>query len=319
MVERDLLLNASLALLVLSLLGHLPALRARMGRQGFLLVCMGAALPLLDIPLGLIVHQGDRIRFLADPVLVGGLLGGMALIAVTGALVAFAMGLREALGMMAWVGLGLLLNMLLLLLSATGAPLGAPFSDHRMALPAFLVGHPPLLVVLLLAIGLLRWRVAWRRWVVRGVVVLAGLYLAWGVTGYGVIRWRAAHTPGLEGHARVWPADPMPWRWHVVAARGDTYSIQQATVFDDGMGQPEEFARWDDQSLLLRVLGDPVVFQYYHRIFRAPVVRMGVANGQITMIMQELHDQVQRVPGPTVYLESDLSGENRYYQLQRFE
>jgi hypothetical protein len=35
--------------------------------------------------------------------------------------------------------------------------------------------------------------------------------------------------------------------------------------------------------------------------------------------MQELQNQTPLVPGPTFYLETDLTGRNRFYQLQRFD
>lgn len=317
MLERDLLLDATAAILLAVLISRVPAVGRRMGRPGLATVVAGALLPLLD-PAIAYLRTDDRIGLLSQPPLIQGPIVAVVLIGLL-ALLVLALGYRrEAAGLAVGMTLGFAGHALMALLTEVGWPLLAPFSDERFALPVLPSGHPLLIVVLF--VGAVAMLVFPRRdrWILAGTALLAGLYLLAGAVEFTALtlRTRGLASPGAV--VSVYPDDPWLARWLVVVEAPDRYELRRMTAFGASPGEPKTMARWNDQPLFLKLLGDPVVNRFYFLVFHYPVVRLDISGSQITLLMQELEDQSPLVPGPTFYLESDLTGRNRFYQLQRF-
>ncbi len=199
-----------------------------------------------------------------------------------------------------------------------GWPLLAPFATTRVLLPILPVGHPPLLVLLAVAL-LVLWLVPRTRSRLPSVaVVLSGVYLLAGAVQYGVVRYQAQALRQPRAALHVYPDNAWLTRWQVVLESPERYTLWRHRVHEPSFGEPRSLPRWNDQALTLKLLGDTVVRRYYFNVFRHPVVRVDVSGQQLTLLMHELEDQLPLVPGRTFYLESDLTGRNRFYQLQRF-
>jgi hypothetical protein len=317
MIERDLLLNATAAILLGSLASHHPVLARRFGRWGLALYVAGTLLPFLDAAL-LPFLTADRIALLSRPPMFQGPLYGLALIGALAVLVGLALAPRPALATALGLAAGYGAHIVLSLLTPVGWPLLAPFSAARVALPVLPAGHLALLTVLFAGLALAEWLPRWRRWVAPGTAVLAGAWLLAGAVQWGIVTYRVQGLaqPGTELHVAP-DGDWLP-RWQVVLEGPERYELLRMYAFSEPLPEAREMPRWNDEALFLKLLGDPVVSRFYFRVFHHPVVRLDVSGAQITLLMQELEDQNPPVPGPTFYLESDLSGRNRFYQLQRF-
>jgi hypothetical protein len=321
MIERDLLLNATGAVLLAVLAWHHPALARHHGRWGLALFVAGALLPFVDTALYHAI-AADRIDLLTRPPLLQAPLFGLLGIGVLALLagvaapprLGWAVALRLALG----VGAGYAAHIALSVLTPVGWPLWAPFSLARASLPILPGGHPPLLLALLVGLALAEALPRRRPWIATGAAALAGVYVLTGALQYTIVavRARALATPAAQVH--VYPDGDWLLRWQVVLEAPERYELSRHRVLARPRPEPRVMPRWNDQAVFLKLLGDPVVNRFYFRVFHHPVVRLDVSGSQITLLMQELQDQSPLVPGPTFYLESDLSGRNRFYQLQRF-
>ncbi|HKI96967.1 MAG TPA: hypothetical protein VKB51_00700 [bacterium] len=318
MIERDLLLNSTAAILLGTLAWHYPALRRSWGRRGFALYVLGTLLPFLDTAVQHVTTD-DRIGFLSAQPLFQAPLYGLALIGALAVLVGFALSPRPALAMALGLGAGYAAHVVLSLLTPAGWPLLAPWTAERIALPILPAGHVLLLLVLFPLLIATEALPRWRRWIAPAAGVLAGAYLLAGAVQWGIVTYRVRGLATPETTVGVYPAGPWLARWLVVEEGPERYQLRRMYALTDPLPGPETMPRWNDEPLFLKLLGDPVVSRFYFRVFHHPVVRLDVSGAQITLLMQEVQDQTPLVPGPTFYLESDLSGRNRFYQLQRFD
>lgn len=321
MLERHLMLNAAVAVLLGCLAWLHPGLGRRLGRPGLALYVAGALLPFLDTALFHVI-TADRIELLSRPPLFAAPVYALALIGAVAVLAALAgplpgvtaravrIALLLAAGFAAHVGLAVL--------TPVGWPLLAPFLAQRMALPVLPTGHLPLLAVLLAGLVAAEGLRRWRRWIAPGVAMLAVAYGLAGAVQYALVAWPVRNHAPPGGHVHVYPDNPWLTRWQVVVEGPERYALWRQRAGAGEWPEPRTLPRWNDQALFLKLLGDPVVNRFYYRVFQHPVVRLDVSGSQITLLMQELQDQSPLVPGPTFYLESDLTGRNRFYQLQRF-
>jgi len=317
MIERDLLLNAATALLLGCLAWQHEAVSRRFGRGGLLLYALGALLPFAD-PLLAYGSSLDRIELLSRPPLMQapllGLLGIAVLAVLAGVAVAPRRGLAVGLGLAAGYGTHAALSAL----TPTGWPLLAPFRGGRIALPILPAGHLALLALLFVAVMLGEALPRRRGWLVPLAGSLAVAFALAGAVQFGVLSYRAENlsTPGATTH--VYPDGDWLLHWRILLEGPQRYALRRVTLLTEPLPEPRVVPRWNDEPLFLKLLGDPVVNRYYFEVFQHPVVRLDVSGAHITLLMQEVRDQSPQVPGRTFYLESDLSGRNRFYQLQRF-
>ncbi|MCH9045339.1 MAG: hypothetical protein IIA40_04450 [SAR324 cluster bacterium] len=317
MIEREILLNSATAILLACLLWHHGAISRRYGRTGFLLVVIGSLIPLLD-PAVYHVLAEDRIDFLTRPPRFAAPMFGVLLIVSVGVLAAFVTGARRAAQLALGLTAGYALYTLLALLTPVGAPLMAPLWARRVALALLPAGHPAILLLLFAALLSMECAPRWKRWLWPSSTALLVLYGLAGGAHYGLVTHRAAVLDSRSGHTWVYPENIWLTRWQSVRTSGEQYELRHYGLGGAAISEPEVLPRWNDEALFLKLLGDPVVFRFYFHVFRHPVVRLDTSGTQITLLMQELTDQLPLVPGRTFYLEGDLSGRNRFYQLQRF-
>ena len=277
----------------------------------------GALLPLCDLLVNFMVAD-DRIEALSREPLFSAPLIGTAFIASLVMLTAFVAPMSTAIRFGLSLLAGYALFMLILFFTPVGVPIAFPFSEMHWSLPVFPIGHPPLLIFLLTATAVMAIWKGSRRWFRPFSLVMVGVYLLLGFGQYGVIAHQVGHlgTPGQKVH--IYPDSPWMWRWRVVVESTEEYQLRRHHVLRDDFAEPRFIPRWNDQALFLKLLADPVVNEFYYRVFRHPVVQLDTSGSQITLLLQELEHQWPLVPGPTFYLESDLNGRNRLYQLQRF-
>ena len=317
MLERDLLLNATATILLACLAWLHPGVSRRFGRGGLALVVAGALLPGADV-LWFHLTTADRIELLSRSPLIEAPLFALLSIAALAVLVGFIASPRVAAAAALGLGVGYAAHGVLAVLTPVGWPLLAPFSQARVALPILPGGHLPLLLLLFIALAAAEGAPRWRRWVVPGAAVLSGLYLLAGAVQFGIVTARVQPLATAGTRVHVYPDGNWLARWQVISEGPERYELRRPRVLTQPLPEPKTMPRWNDQALFLKLLGDPVVNRFYFRVFHHPVVRLDVSGSQITLLMQELEDQSPLVPGPTFYLESDLSGRNRFYQLQRF-
>ena len=204
-------------------------------------------------------------------------------------------------------------------LTPVGVPLLAPFSDLKFSFPFFPIGHPPLVVFLLVALlfePLFSRRFKWSWYPVAG---LACVYFIAGSVQFTLIKWEAANLP-LEkgGEFHVYPGDRWLTKWRVVAENEETYQIYQRGVFQDRFQGGPKIPRWDNQSHLLNLLGDPIVNRFYYRVFRHPVSKITITGSQLKLSIQELEDEKSQSKARVFFLESNLNGQNRSILLENF-
>jgi len=317
MIERDLMLDGSVAILLAGLAWHHPEVARRFGRGGLALFVAGVLLPFAD-PVLLRLVAADRIDLLSRPPIVQAPLYALGLIAALAVLVACAATVRAALAVALGLGAGYAAHLLLALLTPVGWPLLAPFSGARFALPLLPAGHLGLLGLLFLGLVLAEALPRWRRWLVSGTLLLAGAYGLAGAMQYATLMARVQTLARADARVRVYPDGNSLARWEIVLEGPQRYELRRQGALTQPFAEPKLMPRWNDEALFLKLLGDPVVSRFYFGVFHHPVVRLDVSGSQITLLMQELEDQSPVVPGPTFYLESDLAGRNRFYQLQRF-
>lgn len=317
MIERDLLLNAAVAILLGCLAWQHRGLARRAGRWGLVLYVLGVLLPFADFGLFTFLLP-DRIAVLSHAPWVDAPPIGLALVAALAVLAGFALSPRAG-GLLALcMAAGYLAPIALSLLTPVGWPLLAPFSAARVSLPILPSGHLLLLAVLLATVFAAEVLPHWRRWIAGAAVVLACAYGLAGAVQWGLLTARVRGLASPQAQVRVVPDGQLLTRWLVIVEGPETYALRRLPRFDAPLPQPTVLPRWNDEPLFLKLLGDPVVSRFYFRVFHQPVVRLDVSGAQVTLLMQEARDQSPLVPGPTFYLESDLSGRNRFYQLQRF-
>ena len=318
MTEFDALLHSAAAVLLLCLLFHHPRVAGSFGRGGFALLVAGSLIPLLDFVI-FYFRANDRIEFLTQPHLFYGLLYGLLLIAVVSVLSAFLAGPRMARAVFAFLAGGYLLHLLLAVTTPEGAPLLTPFTAWRPRLPLFTGGHPMLVALLVALLAVLEGFPRYSRYVFRVGLGLLGLYFLAGAGQFGYISLQARGLAAPEGRVYVEPANAWLSRWLVTVADDEIYQVRRHGVDMQEFEEPEILPRWNDESLMIRLLADRTVNTFYYQVFRHPVVRTEENGSQYTLIMQELTDQFPLVPGRTLYYETDAGGRNRFYQLQRFD
>ena len=321
MLERDLLLNATVSILLACLAWLHPGVSRRFGRAGLVLVVSGALLPGIDA-LWFHLTTTDRIELLSRAPLVEApfyaVLLIFALSVLAGFIAAPGFGVKAGFAVALGLGTGYATHALLAVLTPIGWPVLAPFEPARVALPILPAGHLPLLLVLLVTLSAAEATPRWRFWIVRGAAALVGVYLLAGAVQFVIVSVRVQPLATADTSVHVYPDGNWLASWQVISEGPDRYELRRQYALTEPLPEPKTMPRWNDQPLFLKLLGDPVVNRYYFRVFHHPVVRLDVSGSQITLLMQELEDQSPIVPGPTFYLESDLSGRNRFYQLQRF-
>lgn len=317
MIERELLFNAAAALLLLILAWRHGPVSRRFGRSGLVWTAAGALLPVLDLPIAMMVSS-DRLDMLSRPPLFAAPLPAAALLAALGWMAVQVAQPRQVLRPAAGLAAGYALNWVLLAVTPVGAHLAAPFSEQRLSVPVLPIGHPLLLALLAAALLLLPWLARGRRWPLHAVTGLAVLYFVAGTAQFAVVSLQAA--PLRQGGGRVQVAPDGPWLagWQVIVETPAAYTFHRHGVFRGDFGQGHKVARSDDPGLFLKMIGDPVVRNFYRRMFRHPVAHISVSGGKMTLVIQELEDQLPLLPGRAFSLETDLDGGNRIYRLQRF-
>ena len=318
MTEIEALLHTAVAVLLLCLAFHHPTLAQRMGQWGFGLMLAGSLIPLLDYVI-FYFRAHDRIDFLTQLPVFYGLFNGLILIGAISLLTVFLADARAARGVAAALSAGYLLHLSLALLTPEGAPLLAPFTAWRPRLPFFTGGHPLLLALLVLLLVLLEGFRRYSQYTLRAAAGLLVLYFLAGAGQFGYIAVQARSLAAPGSSVYVEPGNAWLTRWLVTVADDEVYQVRRHGVDLVEFGQPEILPRWNDESLMIRLLADRTVNHFYYQVFRHPVVRMEANDSKYTLIMQELLDQFPLVPGRTLYYESDSEGRNRFYQLQRFD
>lgn len=318
MTEVEALLHSAVAVLLSCVAFHFSSFSRRCGRWGFGLIAAGSLIPLLDY-LIFYINARDRIDFLTQAPIFYGLFYGLVLIGSIAALTVFLASVRRAVSVGAALTAGYLLHLLLALMTPEGVPLLEPFSAWRPRLPFFTGGHPVLLGLLVVILLLVEGFQRYSRYTLRLGAGLLVLYLAAGVGQFAYISWQARSLATAGSQVYVEPGNVWLTRWLVTVADEEVYQVRMHGVDKAEFGQPEILPRWNDESLMIRLLADRTVNHYYYQVFRHPVVRTEANGSQYTLIMQELLDQFPLVPGRTLYYESDTEGGNRFYQLQRFD
>lgn len=318
MTEIEALLHSAAAVLLLCLAFHHPTVKRRWGSQVFSLMLAGSLIPLLDY--GIFYFQAhDRIDFLSQPPIFYGLFYGSVLIGAIATLAIFLVNARAALRVAGALFAGYALHQCLALLTPEGVPLLEPFSAWRLRLPLFTGGHPLLLALLVLLLTLLEGFRRYSRYTLRLAVVLLLVYFTAGAGQFGYISLQARSLAAPGSSVYVEPGNAWLTRWLVTVADSEVYQVRLHGVDMAEFDQPEILPRWNDESLMIRMLADPTVNHFYYQVFRHPVVRTEASGSQYTLIMHELVDQFSLVPGKTLYYESDAESGNRFYQLQRFD
>lgn len=318
MTEVEALFHASAAVLLLCLIFHHPAVAGKLGRRGFVTLVAGSLIPLLDFAV-FYFRAEDRIAFLVQDHLFYGLFPAMLLIAASAALGRALTDGRTAWGLFACLSAGYLVHLLLALLTPEGVPLLAPFSARTAGLPLFSGGHPLLVGLLIFLLVCVEALPRLRGAVFIASAALLAVYVAAGAVQYGTIAYRARALANGDSTVSVEPANPWLTRWLVTVADDETYQVRRHGLDMGAFQAPEILPRWNDETLMVRLLADETVNRFYYRVFRHPVVRLEVSGNQFTLIMQELKDQFPLVPGRTFYYEADQDGRNRFYQVQRFD
>ncbi|MEE8396202.1 MAG: hypothetical protein V3S29_09120 [bacterium] len=322
MSQSDAFFHAAASVLLLCLAFHHPRLAHFARRSGLVMAIGGALLPLADFGL-FYLRSADRIAFLTQPHLFYGVVFGFGLIATLAGVWVFLAGAGGGGRVLLFFGAGYFVHLGLAALTPSGVPLGEPLAAGRVALPAFGAGHGLLLGVLAFALLCLELLPRRRRALYPAALVLVGAYFVVGFAQYAVISRRVADLAqnNVAGPVRVtveatggWPA-----RWLVTVADGKDYSVQRHGFDLEKLGAGEEIARWNNETLLVRLLGDPIVEHFFFQVFRHPVVRTATTGEGTTLVMEELEDQASPAAGRTFFLELDQDGRNRLYRVARFD
>lgn len=317
MTESELLLHATVAVLLLCLGCHHSGWARRLGRPAFSLMICGALLPLLDLLL-FYLRASDRVALFSEPPFFSALFYGLLSLAGLAALTAFLAGLAVAARVFLLLLAGYLLNQVLALFTPAGAALLAPFNPVRQSLPLFYSGHALLLGVLVLALILLEALPRHRRaagWTAVGLLLA---YVLAGVGQYTYMVHAARHLGSEAAEISVEPASPWLTRWLVTVVEGNTYQVRRHGLDEGHFEEPEILERWNDEVMMAHLLGDPTVSLFFRRVFRHPVARLESTDLRVTLIMREAGDFAPPVPGRTFLYEADHEGRNRFYQVQRF-
>lgn len=319
MIERELILNATTALLLLCLIWRHPFIARRLRPAVFGYAVAGALLPLLDLAI-FNPFLTDRLDFLNRPHLFSAPLFGGAFIFSVAWLVGQLIPSRQAVTMALGWGMGYAVQLSINLLTPVGVPLLAPFSDLRFSFPFYPIGHPPLLVFLLIALmiePMFSKRFKWSWYPVAGLALV--LLLA-GPVQHTMMKWNAATLPlGKGGEFHVYPGDRWLTNWRVVVEHENFYQIYQRGIFQDRFQGGSKISRWNNQLHLLNLLGDPVVHRLYYRVFRHPVAEITITGSQLKLSIRELEDKESQSKARGFFLESDLNGQNRSIRLENFD
>ncbi len=318
MTESLALLHAATALLLLALLLHILGGVTPRRRAALLQMSAGALVPLLDYALFYFM-VADRIELLSRRPVFHGLYAGSLLIGGLGMVAALVAGTATGRRLLVYMGAGFLLHLGCAVLTPTGVALLAPFSSRIVSLPLFPEGHPLLIGGLVVFLFALETLPRARRWWLRMAVGFVALYALAGAGQYLVFRYRVQELKPPGGAVSVAPAHPWLVQWQVAITDGAEYRVGRLRLDRPEVPELEVVPRWNNQPMLLTMLADPIVAQFYFAVFRNPVVRLEALGSQIALTMQELRDQVPLVPGARFYIEADLNSRDRYYQLQRLD
>lgn len=318
MLEYQILLTASTALLLILLLHHHRGMRTRIGASGFWLLLLGALVPLLDLPWRYLT-AADRIAFLDGTPLFYSLYPALLLIGSVSILAAWAGGIGTARRVALGLSAGFALHLLLVLLTPVGAYLFLPFSEVRVALPLFAPGHGLLAGMLVIALTLIEVRPAARPWLLGVTWALAGIYAAAAIGVAGTYYIQATAQAAPRSIVRIAPVNAWLTRWIVVREDDSGYHLRRRFVFERAEQEPLNVPRAEDDGDLATALRDPIVRRIYYRLFQFPVVQLTSENAHTTIVVRELADLEPPIPGPTLFMESDRSGSNRFYELKNFD
>lgn len=341
MTEREYLYTAATALLVIALLRHTsffqpgstqsntktgandraPMAKRPVTRQeiiGLAMMVLGSLIPLFD-PAIAYLSSTDRIEFLVHAPGFSGLYYGLAPLAFITGVMCFLMPFSEAFRYGLYGAAGLWLHQLLMLLTPVGVPLLAPFYPFRFSLPVLPTGHPILLLFLGLGALLSELLPRHGRKIIIATTTLIGLYMAMGLGATVYVMVQSSHLREKGNIVHIQPDNIWLSRWLVIEESHLDYEVRRFFIWDKLPATGTRLERWNNQENLLKLMGDPVVNHFYNHLFRHPVARVETTNAQITLFINEVNDLSPRVPGRTFYVESNLDGGNRFYQLQRFQ
>ena len=319
MIERELILNAATSLLLLCLIWRHPFIARRLRPAIFGYAVAGALLPLLDLVIFNPLLAG-RLDFLNRPPLFSAPVFGAAFIFSVAWLAGQLIPTRQSVTMALGWGMGYAVQLSINLLTPVGAPLLAPFSDLRFSFPFYPIGHPPLLVFLLLALMIQPWFSKRFKWSWYPVAGLTCLYFLAGPVQHTMMKWKAATLPlGKGGEFHVYPGDRWLTNWRVVVEDENTYQIFQRGIFQDRFQAGPKIPRWNNQSHLLTLLGDPVVRRLYYGVFRHPVAEITITGSRLKLSILELEDEKSRSKARGFFLERNLNGNNRSIHFKNFD
>lgn len=317
MNESDAMFNAAAAVLLAAFALRHSYLAPRLGRSGLAFVLVGIMAPLLDFVVSAMV-TGDRIAMLTRPPLFFDPGYGLVLILALGMLAVFVTDPRTGAVTTLCLAGGYLLFHLLALITPAGV---SPFSmwDGRISLPFFPSGHPLLLAILALTAVLMAVLRRFEGYIFKAGAALLLLYLLAGPFQYMVVSLQARELAGAGEDISIAPANIWPTRW-LVTVRGDNYYRLYRHGLDMGeFEEGEEHPIWNDETLLLNLLGDPVIRHFYYRRFHNPLVKAVRGESRTTLVIRELADQNPPTSGRVFYYEMEPERNLREYQVTRFD
>ena len=319
MIERELILNATSSLLLLCLIWRHPFIARRIRPSVFGYAVVGVLLPLLDLaifnPL-----LADRLEFLNRPYLFSAPVYGGAFILSVAWLAGHLIPPRQAVAMALGWGVGYAVQLSFNLLTTVGVPLLAPFSDLRFSFPFYPIGHPPLLVFLMIALWFEPLFSRRFKWIWYPLAGLALMLLLAGPVQHTLMKWNAATLPlGKGGKFHVYPGDRWLTRWRVVVEHENFYQIYRRGIFQDRFQGGSKIPRWNNPSHLIGLLGDPVLHRLYYRVFRHPVSEISITGPQLKLSIHELEDENLKSKARGFFLESNLNGQNRSIHFKNFD
>lgn len=318
MTESQMLFQTTATLLLLGLLTHLPSLYDRLGRAGFVALALGATIPLADIPLNLMLSS-DRIDYLAKPAFFSGFFFGFLLISVLSTWFAFWRDFQSGGRVFVLLSGGYLVRQTLALLTSDGITPFAPISGMTVSLPILPSMHLPLIILLLLVIVILEIKPFWHKPLLIGATLLAGAYLLAGVSQYTWFRIQADSRAEAGELISVAPADPWMARWLVTATSDQRYRSWIHGVDMGPLSDAEELAKWQDEAMLIQLLGDPTVHRFFFHKFQHPVARSEFKDNRLVLTIRELVNMLRGEPGPTFTLELEQPELSRTYRVAHFD
>ncbi len=182
----------------------------------------------------------------------------------------------------------------------------------------FAAGHFWLLIGLVLGLGVLQFLRRGRKFAFFGVAALVAVYFLGGGGQYLLVAGQAKQLVQEGQELHVEPADPWMSHWLIAVADGQGFQFRRYRISDQGFASPLWYNRWNDESVLVRTLEDPITHYFYYHRFRHPVVRIKVTGSLTRLEIQELADQSPPQPGATFFYERDREAGLKTYQAIRF-